>query len=65
MYAMHLPSEPPCDDWNDRDKPILINIKIQEICANIGKKGEKCSFPEIFDYLYEYIDNNIEKFLGE
>ncbi len=57
--------EPPCDDWEDRDKPMLINFKIQDICANIAKKGEKSSYPEIFDHLYEYIQDNIEKFLHQ
>lgn len=53
---------PPCDDWEDRIKPSFIENTIREICENIAKKGENGSFPEIFTHLYEYIEENLEKY---
>ncbi len=57
--------EPPCDDWVDRDKPRLISNTIEEICKNILEKGEHSRFSEIFDYMYLYVEDNIENFLPE
>ncbi len=53
---------PPADDWEDRIKPTFIEHTIREICENIAKKGERGSFPEIFNHLYEYVEDNLEKF---
>ncbi len=65
MCVYQLPTEPPIDDWNDRDKSKFIEMKIEEICHSIYRRGENGRFPEVFDYLYQYIEDNIEKFLGE
>jgi len=66
MFALESPYlEPPCDDGLDRDKPAFIEFKIEEICESIAKKGKHSPFHEVFDYLYEYIEDNLEKFLPE
>ena len=39
--------------------------KIEEICDNIAKKGERNQYSEVFDLLYEFIDDNLDKFLPE
>lgn len=65
MFAYEPPLNPPCDEWEEYEKPAFILETIKEICTNIAKKGEKTSFQSIFDLLYEHIDDNIEKFLPE
>lgn len=65
MYTIQPPLEPRFDLWNDRNKPKFIERKIEEICASIARKGQESQFPDVFDYLYEYIEDNIEKFLEE
>jgi hypothetical protein len=65
MYLRHPEIDPPVNDWFDRDKPKLIQNAIEEICESILKKGDSSKFPEIFDYLYLYVEDNIEKFLPD
>ena len=65
MFAYELPLDPPCNDWEDDQKPRFINFVIEEMCRNILDKGRTGSFPDAFDYLYEYIEDNIEKYLPE
>ncbi len=43
----------------------FITYKVQEICNNISKEGEQSSYSSIFMMLYEYIEDNIEKFIPE
>ncbi len=56
--------ETPRDDWEANIKPYLIEDRIREICANISKKGDQSSFPDIFQTIYEYIEDNLEKFIN-
>ena len=63
MYATY--GTPPVNDWEDDQKPRLIEFVIMDICRNIANKGNKTRFPEAFDCLYEYIEDNLEKFLPE
>lgn len=63
MLGYEPPLEPPYNLWEEYEKPIFINNKIKEICHSIAVKGENGEFSEIFDLLYEYIDDKIEKFL--
>lgn len=65
MFAYELPLDPPCNFWEEYEKPTFIKNMIQEICDNILKKGEKTQFIQIFDLIYEHLDENIEKFLPE
>jgi hypothetical protein len=61
MFATY--GTPPVDDWEDDKKPRLIEFVIMDICRNIYTKGPKNHFPEAFDCLYEYIEDNLEKYL--
>lgn len=65
MFAYEPPLEPPCNVWEEYEKPAFIMGKMREICEKISQKGENCGFPAIFDLIYEHIDDNIEKFLPE
>lgn len=65
MFVYEPPLEPPCNYWEEYQKPAFITGKIHEICQSIANKGEKSSFVEIFDLLYEHIEDNIDKFLPE
>lgn len=65
MFAYEPPLDPPCNYWEEYEKPAFIEGKIIEICENIAKKGTKTSFTDVFDFLYEHIEENIEKFLPE
>ena len=60
MFAYSRP-----DEWEDYYKPKFIESTIQDICKNIYEKGELSSFNEVFDLLYEYIEDNLEKFLPD
>lgn len=57
------------DPYSDLPNPYLkkefIEDTLIEICKNIAQKGEKTRFSEIFDYLYEYIEDNLENFIEE
>ncbi len=65
MFAYELPLDPPCDKWEEYEKPMLIKNLIKEICGNIVKKGEDSRYADIYDNLYVYIEDNLEKFLHE
>ncbi len=58
-------AEPPFDEWEDREKQVFIYEKIEEICENIIKAGDKTLYPHAFDSLYLHIEQHIEKFLPE
>lgn len=59
MFAYEPPLDPPCSYWEEYGKPKFIEETVKDICKDITK------FPAIFDVLYEYIEDNIEKFLPE
>lgn len=65
MFAYEPSLEPPCNVWEEYEKPAFILSKIQEICEKIVQKGEKSGFPEIIDLLYEHIEEHLEKYLPE
>lgn len=56
---------PPSDYWKDYAKPKFIEQTLKDICENIAKKGSATHFEDVFTSLYEYIEDNIEKFLPE
>jgi hypothetical protein len=64
MFAYEPHLEPPCNYWEEYKKPAMIEKKIIEISKNITEKGNNTFFSEIFDYMYEYIEDNLEKFLS-
>lgn len=43
----------------------LIDDKLKYVCENIARKGSSTHFDEIYDLLFEHINDNIEKFLPE
>jgi hypothetical protein len=65
MFAYEPPLEPPCNYWEEYEKPAFILDKINEICADIVKFGEKTRYQNFLDVLYEQVEENIEKFLPE
>lgn len=65
MFAYEPPLNPPCDAWEEYEKPAFIMDTIKDICENIFRRGEKSDFSDVFDLLYEHIEDNIEKFLPE
>lgn len=65
MFSYEPPVNPPCNICEEYKKPALIMDKIQEICDNIAKRGDKSYFSDIVDLLYIHIEDNIEKFLPE
>ncbi len=60
-----LPIDPPDDVWNDLEKPRKIEKQIEAICSNILKYGASTQFEEIYDLLYEFINDRQEKYLPE
>lgn len=58
MFAIEPPINPPCDYWEEYQKPKFIMNKIQEICKNIYENGDNTNFQDILDYLYEHIEDN-------
>lgn len=65
MFHIDPPANPPCNYWEEYGKPQLIQEKLQEICKKISQKGENSGFPEVFDIIYEYVEDNITKYLPE
>lgn len=65
MFVYKEQVEPYLHYWEDYKKPKFIMNKIEEICDNIAKKGERNQYSEVFDLLYEFIDDNLDKFLPE
>lgn len=54
--------EPLVNYWQAYGKHKFISDKIQEICSDIASKAEITSFHEIYDLLYEHIEDDILKF---
>jgi hypothetical protein len=65
MFSYGLPTDPPCDEWEEYGKPTFINDKIYEICSNILRKKDKSDFSDIKDLIYTYIQEHLEEFLEE
>lgn len=59
MFAYEPPIDPPCDYWEEYGKPDFIKQKINEICKSILEKGDKTPFQEIFDYIYENVEEKL------
>ena len=51
--------------WLDHDKPEFIEETVKQVCDNIAYKGENIIYSQIFDLLYEYIENNLNDFIPE
>lgn len=57
--------DPTCNHWDEYGKPKFIEEMLKEICENIAKKGSSTHFEEVFSNLYEFVEENIDKFLPE
>ena len=51
--------------WKGFLNPELMKNFVADICENIFKKGEETRFNDVYDLLYEYVQENIDNFLGE
>ena len=65
MFAYDTGIEPPVSAWEEYEKPEFIVATITKICEDIVKRGSKSKFSEIFDMLYEHVDDNLELFEDE
>lgn len=63
MISYEKPLDPPCDEWKEYKRPQFIEHKLQEICRNIAEQGTNTFFYEEFDFLYQYIEQNLENYL--
>lgn len=60
MFAYEIPLNPPCNEWLEYKLPELCKNRIEEICHDILKKGERTQFSEIYDAIYERVESDIE-----
>jgi hypothetical protein len=58
----NIPDNPPCNKWEEYDCPRFIDDLIETVAHDIDKKGVKTRYLELYDVLYMYIYENIEKF---
>lgn len=56
---------PPVDVWEEYEKPALITETILEFAKDVLKKGEHTEYNELYDYLYECIEENIQLYTKE
>lgn len=62
MYAIQPPLEPPV--YEDR-YALIKEMTIENICKDILRRGDRTLYQDIFDYILEYVEDNLEKFLPE
>lgn len=65
MFAYEPSFEPPVNRWEEEIKPKFIEAKIYEICSEICKRGSGGCFRKEFEFLYDYIEENLEEYLPE
>lgn len=65
MFAYEPHINPPFDIWEDGRKPLFISEIISDICSNILKKGDRTEHNDLYDIMYEYIEDRIQKYLPE
>ncbi len=57
--------EPPISfhqEWQNKHR-LIKEMSIQDICKDILRKGDRTLYQDVLDFLHEYIEDNIEKFL--
>lgn len=64
MFALDPDYEDPFEERELRHK-LLKQLTIENMCKDILRKGDKTIYQDILDYMHEYIEDNIEKFLPE
>lgn len=60
MFAYELPLDPPCDEWKEYILPERCKDRIEDICKDILKRGERTNFQAIYDAIYELVEADIE-----
>lgn len=63
MIDSHL--EPVVNQWEEYTKPEFIKDMIFEFCEDITMRGANTSNKEIYWLLYDYLDENIDKYYPE
>jgi hypothetical protein len=57
--------DPPCNEWKDYQKPMLIQQVILDFARDVMKKGDNTNYPELFQMLEEFIEDRIENYIPE
>lgn len=60
MFAYELPLDPPCDEWKEYILPERCKDRIEDICKDILKCGERTNFQSIYDAIYEMVEADLE-----
>lgn len=60
MFAYELPLSPPYDEWKEYILPERCKDRIEDICKNILKRGDRTNFQTIYDAIYELVQADIE-----
>lgn len=61
MFAYELPLDPPCNEWTEYILPKKCKIRIEDVCQDILKKGDKTQYSIVYDIIYELIEDEIAK----
>lgn len=61
MFAIQEPPlSPPCDEWKEYTLPELCQSRIEDICKDILKRGDRTRFQKIYDAIYELVEADVE-----
>jgi hypothetical protein len=56
--------ETPTDDVDEYKIKQFVKEYLREICDDIAKRGEKTLYFEVYEKIAEYIEDNLECFMG-
>lgn len=62
MFAYDYKLEPDMDCWEDYKKEEFIHDMIMNVCTSIAKKGNKSPYSDVYDKLYEYVEDHLDWF---
>jgi len=60
MRPYEIPQEPSCDEWKEHELPKRCVEMIDDVCADIMRKGEKTKYQAIYNAIYEIVEAEIE-----
>jgi hypothetical protein len=60
--SYELPLQPPYNKWEDHECPRFIEDLIETVAHDIDLKGVRTRYNELYDVLYMYIYENIDRF---
>jgi len=63
MFAYDYKLEPDTDYWKDYKKEEFIHDMIMDVCKSIVERGIKTPYSDVYDKLYEYIEDQFHWFL--